>query len=513
MTVTSLDFFVLLVIGVLVYYLVPKRAQWGVLLVLSITFYMFAANPYTLAYIIISALLAYVAGWTVSRKEQGKVNKGVTNIIIVGAIIINILLWLILKGESFWLWGFQLLNRMNSLIKIPKSEFVAALGMGYYTAQTIGYILDVHWGISKPEKNPLKVLLFVIFFPQLTVGPISKFSELQNIYEAHDFTYKNICFGTQRILWGLYKKLVISDRVAIIVNAIWNDTLTYNGIWPWIAVLLYPLEIYTDFSGCMDIILGAAELFDIKMPENFKNPFYSLTIQEFWQRWHITLGIWAKDYIYYPVLKSKMMIAIGKRARSIFSKRMAKLIPWSIGMGILWLVMGVWHGSLKHVVGVSVWYWMIITISEALSPEFKKVKNFLKIDVNVFSWKFFQRIRTYAIFSIGCVFFVAAGITDVFNRYKILINSIKSPNLWTLFDGTIMSMNISWGDINLIILGILSMIVVAYLREKYDYARNWMAIQILPFRWIAWLGLFTIVLIYGHYGAGYEASQFIYQGF
>ena len=124
MTVTSLDFFVLLVIGVLVYYLVPKRAQWGVLLVLSITFYMFAANPYTLAYIIISALLAYVAGWTVSRKEQGKVNKGVTNIIIVGAIIINILLWLILKGESFWLWGFQLLNRMNSLIKIPKSEFV-----------------------------------------------------------------------------------------------------------------------------------------------------------------------------------------------------------------------------------------------------------------------------------------------------------------------------------------------------------------------------------------------------
>lgn len=208
-----------------------------------------------------------------------------------------------------------------------------------------------------------------------------------------------------------------------------------------------------------------------------------------------------------------MMIAIGKRARSIFSKRMAKLIPWSIGMGILWLVMGVWHGSLKHVVGVSVWYWMIITISEALSPEFKKVKNFLKIDVNVFSWKFFQRIRTYAIFSIGCVFFVAAGITDVFNRYKILINSIKSPNLWTLFDGTIMSMNISWGDINLIILGILSMIVVAYLREKYDYARNWMAIQILPFRWIAWLGLFTIVLIYGHYGAGYEASQFIYQGF
>lgn len=116
---------------------------------------------------------------------------------------------------------------------------------------------------------------------------------------------KIYALGHKEFCGDLYKKLVISDRVAIIVNAIWNDTLTYNGIWPWIAVLLYPLEIYTDFSGCMDIILGAAELFDIKMPENFKNPFYSLTIQEFWQRWHITLGIWAKDYIYYPDFKIK----------------------------------------------------------------------------------------------------------------------------------------------------------------------------------------------------------------
>ena len=513
MTVTSFWFLILLLFGVIVYYIAPKKAQWMILLCLSVVFYFYAATPYTLLYLLITSLLSYAAGMAIGYKDKLKLGDKGTSFVVAVAIVINILIWFILKGKSFWTLGFRVLHKIIPSIGIPQMELVAALGMGYYTAQAIGYILDVKWEISVPEKNPLKVFLFIVFFPQLTVGPISKFSQLQSLFSPHFFQYKNICFGSQRILWGMAKKLVVSDRIAIIVNGIWNDTITYTGIWPWIAVFLYPIEIYTDFSGCVDIILGAAELFDIKMPENFKNPFYSLTVQEFWQRWHITLGLWAKDYVYYPILKSKVMIRIGKWTKKHFSKRIAKFIPWSIGMGALWFVMGFWHGSIRHIVGVSAWYWIIIVASEFFQPTFNKVTKFLNVDVECFSWKLFQRLRTYFVFSIGCVFFVSVGIHDVINRYETLFINLRPSNYWTLFNGTILNLGLTWGDINIIMLCCMMIFIVAHLREKYGFARIWISKQILPFRWTIWMALFVIVIIYGHYGPGYDASQFIYQGF
>lgn len=513
MTVTSFWFLALLLAGVPIYYIVPKKAQWIILLCLSVIFYIYAATPYTLWYLIITSLLSYTAGMVIGYRDKLSLGEKRTSFVVTVILILNIMIWFVLKGKSFWTAGFGLLHKIIPSIGIPQSELVAALGMGYYTAQAIGYILDVKWAVCAPEKNPLKVLLFIGFFPQLTVGPISKFSQLQGLFVPHVFQYKNICFGSQRILWGMLKKLVVSDRIAIVVNGIWNDTVTYTGVWPWIAVFLYPIEIYTDFSGCVDIVIGAAELFDIKMPENFKNPFYSLTVQEFWQRWHITLGHWAKDYVYYPILKSKIMIRIGKETRKHFSKRIAKFIPWSIGMGALWFVMGGWHGSVRHIVGVSAWYWIIIVVSEFFQPAFKRVTKFLNVDTESFSWKLFQRLRTYFVFSIGCVFFVSMGIHDVISRYKTLFINLRPSNYWTLFDGTILNLGLTWGDINIVMLCCMMIIIVAYLREKYGFARIWISKQILPFRWTIWMILFVIVIIHGHYGPGYDASQFIYQGF
>lgn len=359
----------------------------------------------------------------------------------------------------------------------------------------------------------MKLFLFVSFFPQLTVGPISKYSQLQELYETHKFSYDNLCLGSQRILWGFFKKLVISGRVAIIVNAIWADTEKYTGFWPWIAVFLYPLEIYSDFSGCVDIILGTAELFDIKLPENFNNPFMARTVQEFWQRWHISLGTWAKDYIYYPVLKSKFLALLGKWSKKHFNKRMAKVVPWALGMGVLWFVMGFWHGSVKHIIGVSAWYWCTLVLGELLDPELKKIIYILNINTQSFSWHLFQRIRTYIIYSLGAVFFAADGLITAVKHFQSLFVSFKYLNPWIFFDGEILQLGVTWTDINIIILGCYIMLKVAYLREHYGYARKWIQIQLLPFRWLIWIGLFLLVLIYGLYGPGYDASQFIYQGF
>ena len=284
-------------------------------------------------------------------------------------------------------------------------------------------------------------------------------------------------------------------------------------MWPWIAVFLYPIQLYGDFSGCVDIILGTAEIFDIKLPENFNNPFKSRSVQEFWQRWHITLGTWAKDYVYYPVLKSKYLISIGKWSKKHFTKRIAKLIPWTLGMGVLWLVMGIWHGSVRHIAGVSLWYWGILVLGEFFGSVFKNMVEYLNIKSESYSWVLLQRIRTYAIFSAGSVFFAAESFRDALFRYQTLFASIKNLNPWTLFDGTVIRLGVTWGDVNIIILGIFLLHKIDTLREKEGMAREWMQKQIVVFRWGAWISLFFLVLIYGLYGPGYEASQFIYQGF
>lgn len=513
-TVTSFYFFVLLIVGVIFYYIFPGKTQWIVLLGCSIAYYFLAATKYTILFLVISTAIAYVSTIFIERKKKQSEDNKVVFVTSSIAIILNIAIWFVLKGSSFYVNGSTIMNRYFSFFPVLKPvPVVSALGMGYYTAQVIGYILDVYWENIKPQHNPIKLFLFVCFFPQLTVGPISRYDDLKSLYEPHFISYQNICFGVQRILWGLFKKLVISDRVGIIVNGIWADTETYNGIWLWIAVFLYPLQIYTDFSGCMDIILGAAELFDIHLKENFRNPFFAKNSQEFWQRWHITLGTWARDYVYYPILKSRFLVTLGKKTKKRFGKRIGKFVPWSIGMGILWFVMGFWHGSIQHIVGVSLWFWVMLILSELFEPLLKCLLNRIGIKTDVFSWHLFQSIRTYIVYAIGAVAFSAVGLRGAMNHYILLIESIKSWNPWVLFDGSIINLGVTWQDINLIIVGVLALFLVAVLREKYGFARQWIQKQNVGFRWLIWLMLFSIVLICGLYGEGYDASTFIYQGF
>lgn len=514
MTVTSFYFLLFLFLGVMVYYIAPAKMQWIVLLVLSVIFYIFAATPYTILFLMISTIISFGSTVYIEKHKTDVIATKTVSIVAIISVIMNIIIWFLLKGSSFWILCSKLVNYyIPSFPVLGGLPLIGALGMGYYTAQVIGYILDVYWGNAVAQKNPIKLFLFVCFFPQLTVGPISRYNDLKKIYEYHVFSYHNICMGSQRILWGFFKKLVISDRIAIIVNSIWSESNSVSGIWPWIAVFLYPLEIYTDFSGCMDVVLGSAELFDIHLAENFRNPFFSRNSQEFWQRWHITLGGWARDYVFYPFMKSNFMITFGKKCKRRFGKRWGKFIPWSLSMAVLWFVMGFWHGSVQHIFGVSLWFWSVLFISELFLPLSQKTVQKLNIRVNSFGWHFFQSARTYVIYSLGVVFFTSSGLRNAFKHYKILIMSLSHLNPWTLFDSTILNFGITYRDINIIIIGVLCVCVADCLREKYDYARNWIKEQSFLFRWGIWIFLFLMVLIYGMYGPGYDASTFIYQGF
>lgn len=519
MTIISFEFLGLVTIGVLLYYVFPKKMQWLVLLTLSILFYVCCTTPYTIIYLICSTIVAYFSGLYMQyiKVKVGKESKASLTIAIV-AIVINIVVWFTIKGRGLWspvvskLISFKYSAVLDAIIN---TNIIAALGMGYYTLQIIGYIIDCYWENIEPQKNPIKLFLFVIYFPQLITGPISRYSKLKELYDGHCFYYKNIAFGTQRILWGFCKKIVLAERIGIIVASLNSDMITYNGFYSWVAILLYPLQMYADFSGCMDIVLGVSELFGIKLEENFNNPFFSKTSQEFWQRWHITLGTWAKDYVLYPLLKSNPMIKLGKLTRNKLGKKKGRFLVNFIAMFVLWMVMGIWHGGLRYIVGVSLWYWIILMLGDLMTPIFNKIVSLLKMKTDSFSWHLFQSCRTYLIYSIGACFF-SIGVTKGMYRLKDALKVFYKKsyfNPWIFFDNSILNLGVTWSDINIIIFVTALMVIVAVLRERNGYARNWIQNQCILMRWSIWIVIFIVVLIYGKYGPGYDASMFIYQGF
>lgn len=227
----------------------------------------------------------------------------------------------------------------------------------------------------------------------------------------------------------------------------------------------------------------------------------------------MSLGNWARDYVYYPVLKSRMIQYVRKLAKKHFKMRIAKFIPWALGMAVLWFVMGFWHGAIQYIVGVSAWFWFILVIGEFFAPLSKKVTDIFHIDTECFSWHLVQSMRTYVLCALGILAFVCSGLKEIVSRYGVLIRALKNLNPWIFFDGSIVDLGVSYQDINIILFGVFMLIVVAVLRERNGFARIWMYKQILPFRWFVWLSLFAIVLVYGLYGPGYDAAAFVYEGF
>ena len=460
--------------------------------------------------------MAFFSSKCIARDYNEPHTKG-DRIVLILALTLVVGLWLCFAGRDFWITPANAIcTLLGRETPFPETLWAVPIGMGYYTAQIISYILDCYMGVTKPQSNFLKLLLFVCFFPQLTTGPISRMGQLESLYTTHRFSYDNITYGIQRIMWGLGKKLILADRAGIVINTIWGDLSTYNGYYHWLALLLYPIQMYCDFSGCMDIVIGSAQLFDIKLPENFRNPFFSRTIQEFWQRWHITLGNWAKDYVMYPLLKSSFMVKLGRTCKGKFGKRFGKLIPTALGSLFVWLTMGIWHGGIKYIVGVSVYYWIFLTLGDLFKPIFSKLIHFLKINTDVFSWHLFQSARTYLIYAFGAVFFRAGSIEEAIkfigSLFSMFFNGEYNPWIWV--DGSLNSLGLDSKDMLVMLYAILIVVIAEAMSEHMNISvRAWVAQQNLVFRWGLYIIGFFALITFGLYGSNYIASAFIYGGF
>ena len=501
MTITSFQFLVFVSAGLVIYYLLPKSWQWVVLLGMSLIFYGWAARSYTILYPVVSTLTAYVCTMWIDRiRKSGHGDSRLIKVLAAAALAVNIILWFIFKGYGFWM----------PVIGDADVELAAALGMGYYTLQIMGYILDCTWEVVEPQKNLLKLFLFVCFFPQLTTGPISQYSQLETLFQKHEFRYLNVAHGAQRILWGFFKKLVLAERVGMIVSGITADLSLYNGFYSWIVILLYPVQMYADFSGCMDIVLGMSESLGIVLPENFRTPFFAKSVAEYWRRWHITLGVWMKDYVFYPLLRSRFFTNLNKSWKKKFGKKKGKQYATFAAMFLLWFTVGVWHGGdWKYVIGSGLLHWFYIVMEELLEEPCAGAMKKLHINAEGRAVAAVRVARTFLLVCIGDLFFRAESVTAAFAMLKSAVTVWNPEILW---NGALFGLGLDVIETGIAIFSLLLLLTVSILQQKGS-VRERIAGKILPVRWLIWYALLFYVIFFGCYGPEYSAAEFIYQGF
>lgn len=503
MGITTFNFFVFLAVSIILYYIFPKKYRWIILLIASIIFFLLAGAPYLILYMLFGAITTYTGTRLIDENLKSKKMKKLALFITLGTIVIELAALKYINFIPITVNGIS--NLFNINFCMNTINLLAPLGISYYTLSLIGYTLDVYWTTSKPQKNIFKHILFTCYYPLMISGPIVRYEYMKNeLFEPKKFSFNNIICGVERIIYGLLKKMVIADQLFLVVNAIFSDYQNYSGIYIIFGVILYAIQIYADFSGCIDIVIGASRTYGVVLPENFDSPFFSRNLSEFWRRWHISLGTWGKDYIMYPILKSEKFQKLGKICKNKFGKKIGKKIPTIISILILWLIIGIWHGaSYKYIFAAGILPWIYLTVSEMFEGVFEKLRNIIHIDYNNFSYRLFESLRTIALM---CFIWLFALAPSFISGFDIIVNIFNIPNLD-------LRLQLPAIPYFVIFLSILIVLVVDYLKYKKINVLELFNKQGIVFKYIVIFTIIYIILIYGAYGSGYNPVDFIYGGF
>lgn len=342
-------------------------------------------------------------------------------------------------------------------------------------------------------------------------GPICRYSETAvSLYEGRPLLYKNAAYGYQRIIWGLFKKMVIADRLNPLVAKIFDNYGDYGGAIVVVGAVLYTFQLYADFSGCIDITIGAGEIFGVKIPENFRQPFFSRTASEFWRRWHITLGAWFKDYVFYPISLTKFVKNLSKKGKNRFGKHAGQLITSAFALFGVWFCNGLWHGTGWNYIFFGLYYFVLIFAASAFEPLIERGTARLGIRRDGVCYQIFQRTKLLIIVFIGEMFFRAATLTAGMEMFGKIFTDFRGSQL---IDGTLLKLGISEADYGAVFFGFLVVLAVGVIHEKGISIRDKVAGFRLAPRWSIYYGAILLVIILGAYGPGYRPVDLIYAGF
>ena len=522
MQFTSFSFLACLAVLLIVYYLIPKKTQWILLLAASYGFYLLAGIKY-LAFILFTTATTYLSGQIIGarldkqdvylaahkaelsrddRKAYKNKVKGINRIYMITCLALNFGVLAVCKVLLVDPFKTAAAGGFLSFLSLG-----LPLGISFYMFQSTGYVVDVYRGVSKAEKNPFKFALFVSFFPQLIQGPISKFSHVApSMYAPHAFDGKQVSFGLQRMLWGYFKKMVIADRLTAAVIALKGPEFTGFGFL--LLMTFYAAQIYMDFTGGIDITIGIAQALGIKLPENFVRPFFSKNIAEYWRRWHISLGEWMKDYIFYPISVSQPMLKLSKSARQKFGN-FGKRLPVYIASIATWFCTGIWHGVTPNFILWGMMNCFVIVVSEELAPLYERFHNRFHLKEKKL-YGGFEILRMFMLMNLIRVVDLFPNVGEYFRRMGSMVTTFNFHILW---DGSIMKLGLSGLDYAIIGGGIVIVFIVSLIQEKKGSIRQILAAKPAVLRYSLIFALFLIVLLMGSYGIGYNASNFIYNQF
>ena len=484
MSFASLPFVGLVAAGVILYYLVPKRAQWLLLLAVSMAFYL-AGGAKRAVWLVLVAGLTWLAGLLLEKqnarpapdKAAKTAVRRVKKRICAACLVLCFGLLYLMKY-----WNFTA-SALPSAIgdKLPRWDFVVPLGLSYFIFQAAGYVIDVYRGKYPAQKNPLKYGLFVSFFPQMVQGPISR-----------------------------YDQLVIADRAAVLVNAVITENCPYGGAVVACGILFYCIQLYCDFSGGIDITRGVARMFGIDMAENFRRPIFATSLTDYWRRWHITLGAWMRDYVFYPLSLSRGFGKISRWARAHIRGTGGKIFATSLATFIVYLIIGVWHGANFRYIAFGLWNGVLITASLLLEKTFLRWKSALHIDDKSAAWRAFMTLRTGLLVFVGRYFTRAPRLRSVFTLFK---TTVLHPQPSQLLDGTLLSLGLAKTDFLVVALALAVLLTLECFQERGVHIRP--ALERKPgfVQWLAVTALLLAVLLLGVFRAGYIPSGFIYTQF
>lgn len=471
MLFSSIKYLIFFPTVALAYFILPQKIRWLWLLIASYFFYM-VWNPKYAILLASTTLVTYLAGILIDRAkklEDEKKSKLIQKLIIATSLIFNFGILFLFKYYNFFTGSLtRLLSLLNISVSITRFDYLLPVGISFYTFQAISYVIDVYRGDVKVEKHLGKYSLFVSFFPTLLSGPIQKSKDfLHQFDEKHHFDYDRIKGGLYLIFWGLFQKLMVADRVAILVNTVYSTPGKYKGFEIIIATVLYGFQIYCDFSSYSDIARGSAEILGFRVTKNFNQPYFSKSIKDFWRNWHISLSTWFRDYLYFPLGGSRK----GKYRTYI-------------NLMIVFLISGLWHGSAFNFIIWGGLHGLYQIIGYVTKNARTKIINILRIKTEVFSYRLFRVLTTFILIDFAWLFFRASS----FSSALLLIKNSFYFNPWIFTDGSIYKLGLDAKEFTVAILSIGVIFIIDLLQRRKD-VRSLLSNQNLIFRWIFYLVL------------------------
>ncbi len=491
MQLVSLKFLAFLFATVFIYFIFPRKIRYIWLLAASIGFYYIVSGK-LLALLLVECVIAYIVGLVVQEKEgrsiylrEGVLACGVASLVLVLALF---------KYAGFML---ETVKKIQVLLNLHVTDLalniVIPLGISFYTFQAIGYIVDCYRGKVPAEKNPLKVILFISFFLQITSGPIERAGNMLPQYtDPKRFSYDNMREGLLLMLWGYFQKIIIADRLTILVDTVFSSYDSMQGTILFLGTIFYTMEIYCDFAGYSNIVVGAAKIMGIELMQNFTHPYLSGSIAEFWRKWHISLSSWFRDYLYIP---------LGGNRKGYVRKLINILIVFAVS--------GLWHGAAWRFVVWGILHGMYQIIGSILTPVRDKLVAITWRDRNSLSHRVFKVAFTFMLVNIGWIFFRAPS----FDVALYIIRNMWTFTPWVITEGGLFNLGLGRMDVMLLIYALALQVGVDILNSRGVCVREVLTRQSIWLRWLVYIVSLAFIVTCGIWGPGYNAASFIYSSF